>query len=87
MLGSDRLCSLELDDDFSFNEKVGIELANDSLSKVNMDRMLALHLQCRWPPITRKNTLLMEVLTGQGETVRAIFIHFPFALTVVELMR
>ena len=43
MLGSDRLCSLELDDNFSFNEKVGIELANDSLSKVNMDRMLAMY--------------------------------------------
>ena len=43
MLGSNRLCSLELDDDFSFNEKVGIELANDSFSKVNMERILALH--------------------------------------------
>ena len=43
MLGSNRLCCLELDDDFSFNDKVGIELANDSLSKVNMERMLALH--------------------------------------------
>ena len=43
MLGSDRLGSLELDDDVSFNEKVGIEIANDSLSKVNMDRMLALY--------------------------------------------
>ena len=43
MLESDRLCSLELDDDFSINDKVGIELANDSLSKVNMERMLALH--------------------------------------------
>ena len=43
MLGSDRLCCLELDDDFSFNDKFGIELDNDSLSKVNMERMLALH--------------------------------------------
>ena len=45
VLGSDRLCSLELEDDFSYNDKVGIELANDSLSKVNMDRMLALYVE------------------------------------------
>ena len=28
-----------------------------------------------------------EALTGQGETVSARFIHFPFAGTIIELMR
>ena len=45
------------------------------------------HCEAKAQSYTGQLQAYEEVLTGQGETVSASFIHFPFAGTVVELMR
>jgi hypothetical protein len=45
MLGSDRLNCLQLDDDFLFDEKICVKGTDDSIAKVNIYRVLALHLK------------------------------------------
>jgi len=45
------------------------------------------HCEAKAQSFTGQLQAYDEVLTGQGETVSASFIHFPFAGTVVELMR